>query len=582
MWGFNDNDNEDENEDIMKKKLYICILGCVLGGCSFLDREPHSLVPETYFSTETELRSFLLGVYSPLMNERFYGNYYPLYIAGGDDLTFYQRSTPPTCMMCANTNSGDSYILELWRLLYQGINRANMLLENVDRNPSIAKATRDAVRAEALFLRAFYYFHLVQGWGDVPFLLESTQSVQGQDRPRKDKEVIYDQIVKDMEAAIQVLPSIESIPTPETISRTAAEGILARVWLFRAGECYRDGKTPDEEKRKHCFSEAHRWALNVREEGKCGLVKPYSRVFADYCEDLYNSTGTIESLWEVAETGNNSGAEAAAGRIGNVIGLGLGDNEVGITSHVDEVGLANPGYSYGFAYASLKLYEMYELNQDTARCDWNIAPFTYTTQKTGGVKSVTGRQFYYGKKRAEYVAPAGYTYTEQAELSSSTNKTRCVAKYRRELEKVAPKNKNYTPINFPILRYSDVLLMLAEAENELNGPTALAYECLNAVRLRADVDGVADLDKDGFRQKVKDERAMELCFEALRRWDLIRWGEFVPRMREMQGYVNMTGWSPNYLYASEYYNVGPHYTYFPIPDTEMSLNKAITRNNPGW
>lgn len=567
----------------MKKVFYISLIGLVLTGCNFLNREPHSLVPETFFNTETELQSFLLGVYSPLMQERFYGNNYPLYISGGDDLTFYQRSTPPTCMMCANTNSGDSYIYDYWRLLYQGINRANMLLENVDNNTGIAISTRDRVRSEALFLRAFYYFHLVQGWGDVPFMLESTKTVEGQDRPRVDKEIIYDQIVKDMELSIDSLPEIGSVATPELLSKTAAKGILARVWLFRAGECYRDGKTPDEEYRTHCFSEARRWSLAVKNEGTCGLVHPYSRVFADYCEDKYNSTGVIESIWEVAESGNNSGAEAAAGRIGNVIGLGLGDSEVGITSHVDEMGLANPGYSYGFAYASLKLYNLYEAALDTARGDWNIATFTYTTQKTGGVKSVTGRQFYYGKMRPEDVAPAGYKYTEQAENTSNNNKTRCVAKYRRELEVVAPKNKNYTPINFPILRYSDVLLMLAEAENEVNGPTSLAYDCINQVRARADIDPIEDgKSQDEFRKCIKDERAMELCFEALRRWDLIRWGDFVRYMREMQGYVNQVGWGPNYQYASEYYNVSAAYNYFPIPDTEMSLNKAILRNNPGW
>ncbi len=571
----------------MKSNLYmfgavLCV--SLLAGCNFLEKEPHSLVPDTYFNTEAEVNSFLTGVYSPIMQERFYGNYYPLYISGGDDLSFYQRSTAPTCMMCANTNSGDAYLSQLWTLLYQGINRANMMIENVDNNTAISEGVRKRAKAEAMALRGFYYFNLVQGWGDVPFVLESTKTVTGQDRPRTDKQKIYTQIVEDMTTALPQLPALTDLTTPETLSQTAVQGLLARIWLFRAGECYRDNQTPDKAWRDSCFSEARRWANEVYTSGICNLAKPYSRVFLDYCEDKYNSTGAIESIWEVAETGNNSGAEAAAGRIGNIIGLGLTDNVVGITTHVEETGLANPGYGYGFVYNSLKLYQLYEENADTARMDWNIAPFTYTTSTVDGVKSVTGRKYYYGKLRPEYVAPAGYTYTEDGETTSSNNKTRCCAKYRREYEKVAPKNKNYTPINFPILRYSDVLLMLAEAENELNGPSSLTYACIDQVRMRADIDPLpTGLTQDEMRAKIKDERAMELCFEALRRWDLIRWGDFVRTMRDMQGYVNQTGWGSAYQqYAADYYDVSSAYNYFPIPDSEISINKSITSNNPGW
>jgi hypothetical protein len=76
------------------------------------------------------------------------------------------------------------------------------------------------------------------------------------------------------------------------------------------------------------------------------------------------------------------------------------------------------------------------------------------------------------------------------------------------------KDKNYTSINFPILRYADVLLMIAEAENEANnGPTTLAYQCMKEVRERAGLNELPDMTQEEFRQTVKDERAMELCFE---------------------------------------------------------------------
>ncbi|MDR1809749.1 MAG: RagB/SusD family nutrient uptake outer membrane protein [Prevotella sp.] len=554
------------------------VLTAGLASCDFLDKDPHSLALENYFNTAEELQSFLTGVYSPLMQEQFYGNNYALYNAGGDDLTFYQRSSPAESILCANANSANPNISAFWRLLYEGVNRANMLLEGADNNPDLPKTVRDQAKAQALFLRAFYYFHLVQGWGDVPFRLESTKTVIGLDAERTDKQIIYDRIVADMEASIANLPEASELSYTELLTKSAARGILARVWLFRAGECYRDNQAPDEMFRQQCFEEAKKWALEVKDSHLHDLVRPYSRVFIDLSEDLYNNTGVRESIWEAAEAGNRSTTEQAAGRLGNTLGFG-GPDYSSNANFKNLGGLANPGYSYKFAYASLKLYEMYESESDTARGDWNIANYEYTT----GANGVTGRKFYYGKLRPDCIAPDGYVYTEETQTTSDNNKTRCAAKYRREYEKVLPKNKNYTPINFPILRYSDVLLMLAEAENEINpSPTLLAYECLNAVRTRAGLTELSGLDKTGFRNAIKKERAMELCFEGLRRWDLIRWGDFYVAMRDMESYVYKQGWGTNYTYAAAYYKVSPAYNYFPIPDTEIALNKKITANNPGW
>src|SRR5690606_33909472 len=103
-------------------------------------------------------------------------------------------------------------------------------------------------------------------------------------------------------------------------------------------------------------------------------------------------------------------------------------------------------------------------------------------------------------------------------------------KWRRESEVVKPKNKNYTPQNFPILRYADVLLMHAEDVNELEGP-ALALPALSEVRGRANAslyEGANTItDKDLFREVIREERSRELCFEGLRKMDLIRWGIFL-------------------------------------------------------
>lgn len=578
----------------MKSYKFITILTLtmmVFSSCSdFLDKTPHTLTPETYFNTEAELQLFLTGVYSPLMQDHFYGNNYPVANAGGDDLSFYQRSTPLSGMLCNNANSSNPQITTFWRVLYDGINRANMLLENADKNTSIPLATRDRVKAEALFLRSFYYFNLVQGWGDVPLHLSSTQSVDGLSVPRTSKQIIYDQIINDIIQSIPNLRASNTLSYSGAVTQSAAQGILARIYLFRAGENKRDAEvgltlTNSEDSVKAYFQHARDWALKVKDSGIHGLAKTYKNVFIDLCSDKYNSSGVLETIWEIEEAGSRQTPEQASGRIGNVIGFGATNDYSTVEAYKNLKGMFNPGYSYKFIYASLKLFEMYETEGDTARGDWNIANYEYTYNSSSLAKEVTGRKYYFGKLPAGLTTVEGFPCTQDGASASNSNKTRCAAKYRREYEAVTPKNKNWTPINFPVLRYSDILLMIAEAENELNAsPTNLAYECLDAVRDRAKIAPMSGsgLTKDQFRDVIKKERAMEFCFEAIRRWDLIRWGDLYTAMNAMPGYVDRSEWGTSYKYAANYYKISKYYNYYPIPDMEMAINKSITQNNPGW
>ena len=565
--------------------------------CSdFLLKEPNTLTPENYFNTETELSSFLTGVYSPLMQENFYGNYYFTNNSGGDDLSFYQRSTAISdgAVICANINSGNSSITQFWRLLYDGINRANILIENVDHNTSIAQTIRDRTRAEALFLRSFYYYNLVQGWGDVPFRLKASvyYSPDSLNLPRTPKQLIYDRIIKDINTAIPYLYTSDQLSYTGRVTQSAAKGVLARIYLFRAGENNRDVAVGNEltnttDSIKAYFTHARDLCESIKNSGLHGLAKPYRSIFSDMCQDKYNSMGIRESIWEAEEAGSRSAVYQAAGRLGNTIGFGATNDYSTVAAYSSLLGVKNPGYSYQFIFASVKLFEMYEAEGDTARCDWNIAPFVYM-YSTATNKPVTGKKYWYGKKPATIVSGHAISADSVAlydQKTSDASKTRCSAKYRRELEVVIPKNKNYTPINAPIIHYSDVLLMLAEAENELNDvPTNLAYDCIDAVRTRAGIMALKGngLTKDQFRDALKRERAMELCFEGIRRWDLIRWGDYYAAMSGMSAYVSKTSWSTSYSYAANYYKISTYYNYFPIPDMEMSVNKSIIKNNPGW
>lgn len=612
----------------IKIALFSLMFTCGMTSCDFLEKEPYKIVPENYFKDVNEAQKFLTGIYANLAQGSFYGNNY-LTIAGGDDLTYYGGGTKriTSGLICNNATTSNAPITAFWANLYNGIEHANMFLEQLDNVPGIKDEERNRYRAEARFLRAFYYFNLVQNFGDVPFKLESTYStgsVENKDIARTDKHEIYAFIVKEMSEVAQEadeskglqdggLPTAASLSyLPGRVSKSAAWGILARVYLFWAGEHNRDG-LPLTDADKERFRLASEYGQKVISSGH-KLADKYWDPFIDMCADQYNTTAK-ESIWEVEFAGDGTGDIRAEGRIGNINGLPGPD----WSSYSDVTGIADPGYAYGFLHSTPKLYDIYKENGDMERFVWNIAPFGYRGAGKDAnnkpiVQGVVGRTFE-NKELYDYVTgPEGYQersfdytgandgqeynsknknddlrgdmYKEAAMTDGDKlSKTPATGKFRREYEPVAKKNKNNTSINFPILRYSDVLLMVAEAENEYNGgPTELARNLLNEVRRRAGVSENADehTSQISFREAIKNERAMELCFEYLRRYDLIRWGDFVKNMQEIYTMALDGAYWGEAEQAAPFFNVTDAYLYCPIPEAEKAVNKLIVGNNPGW
>lgn len=573
-------------------KTTIILLAALLslGSCDFLDKEPTSATSDTYLKTETEATSFLKGIYAIITQQSYYGGNY-FYLVGGDDLEHYGGSGRAPLnggLICNNATSSDSYVTSFWYTLYAGVNRANILLSQIEDIKDMKPANLKRYTAEARFLRAFYYFNLVECWGDVPFYTEPVLDVKNLQRAVTPRATIYDFICKEMEESAEDLPTASALGyEPGRVSKSAAWGILARVYMFRAGEFHRMKVAENKAETKKYFTEAGKFAKMVMTQGH-GLAPNYWDYFIDQCADRYNTTAN-ESIWEAEFAGDGKGTLSTEGRVGNIIGIQAPD----LSSKTDYVGSKDPGFGYAFFWSTPKLYELYTSNNDIKRMNWSIAPFRYTQSENGG--PVDGREFEKGKlaevKKQYWDQSFQYGETDSKSKIGDREKTsatsmydRNCGKWRREYE-ADKKNKNLTAINFPILRYSDVLLMIAECENETHSqPTTEAYNCINEVRKRAGISKLPqNLDTEDFRQAVKDERAMELCFEMTRRFDLIRWGEYVQNMnalvsRAQTGYNWNLG--PDNVFT--YFNITEAYNYFPIPALEMSVNKLITKNNPGW
>lgn len=524
---------------ISKRTLLSIVLFAAImtgAGCKkFLDKVPKDFIsPENSFKDEASLNTALTGIYDILGKEEMYGSNIPLIHSIADD-GFYSRSATIAGPQVYNFDAADPTINEMWKYLYMGIERANLLLANADK-VAMDETAKNAIKGEARFLRAYYYYVLVDFWGDVPLKTTPSTSVNEVDIARTPSRQVYDFILKEMEAAESMVYTSTKIGFGGRVSKTVIDGILARVCLKMAGHPLNDVSK---------YAEALKWAKKVvtPDSGpkEHQLNGSFSNIFIKHCADQYD---VKESMWEVELYGNRGG-DFEAGRLGNGIGIQCNDEVF--------------GFSYGFVNTTTKLYNSYGAT-DTRR-DWTIAPYAYTYNVVSGVSTVKDSTFF----------------------TSAQIYNRNIAKWRRHYEKVLPRNKNYTPINFPLLRYADVLLMLAEAENEVNGPTNIALSAVKEVRDRANATDVTTTigSAAALRTLIQEERFRELAFEGLRKHDLIRWGMFVPTMNNLATEITNTGGTAYAYGALAGKNVRVKHELYPIPTLELSLNRAMVQN-PGW
>lgn len=598
----------------------LALLTAALPACSFLDTDPQIIPDDGYYNSEQKLIYGLAGVYGVLNSEALYGNYYSLQIANADDLCYFNNynnseSRPDRY----NHSAGTAAIYDTWSKLYEGIKNANRYIEAVEKteiDPEKLSVDIGLYIAEARFLRAYYHFLLAQAWGDVPLRVKATTSPNPNDvqMAATPQEQVLKWCADEIEATIPDL--YEPIDnTPSRVSQTVAQGILARVYLFMAGESV---KQIDGLDKKEMYRRAAYWANEVIASHKHDLNESYEEIFINMIRDQYD-TQFHESMWEAEFLGDRTSAtDWTNGRIGDLIGL----RSQSRTTNYSEWAC---NYSYGYYNGSYTLWQLYWENDRTAdetasatvidkRLTWNLPGYNYRGMNN---------------QKISYKNKAGETVTRYLQQTQSMFKTpwvynnnfampdiegldqtiedafdpadlvydptvmcavRNAGKWRRETvyEKQMSAKSLYTTINFPILRYADVLLMYAEAINEYAGaPDEQAKEAIREIRKRAGVKTNESLlgDYRSFRDLVRNERGRELAFEGLRKWDLIRWGTFVEKMHNAgtnqpteNKYRNVS--YTNYASAN-YANVTARHIYLPIPTKELAVNHAL-RQNPLW
>ena len=409
----------------------------------------------------------------------------------------------------ASADEGFADIYKAYNNCLQAIDRANQVVEGINSSSIGDDSEMKQIKGEAVCLKATRYLMMCNFWGDVPYFAEAAKAGMELDRPREDKFRIYSQILQEL-VDVEGDMKFSDVNTGgiERMNRDYALGLIAKVALFRAGY----GKTVDNQmKRADDYLDvtgdetlAVTYKDNDGNEVTARTYTDYYKMAKNYCQKLIS----LKPRSLRADFGQ----------------IFLDENQYMVKNN-DEV-----------------LYEVAFTESFGGDVGWCIGVTNSNCKKSNGTTTnqVAFTPIYYqsfGDNDSRRDVTCAWWYHDNDTIGVSTALAMNVGKWDRALatKELGASSSKGTGINWPLMRYSDVLLMLAEAENELNGPTALAKAQLTTVRARAFakspdyahdvteyVDSVAG-NKDMFFNAIVDERAWEFGGECLRKFDLIRW-----------------------------------------------------------
>ncbi|MBC7391087.1 MAG: RagB/SusD family nutrient uptake outer membrane protein [Opitutaceae bacterium] len=443
----------------------------VASGCNkkFLDKQPLGQSTEaSYYKTDADMISAVNAAYDPLGWEssgntaNVFFNFFFGDIASDDAIAGGNGSEARIVPYAEFTvNSQDVGLLELWKKYYIGIYRTNLVLTKAPES-SASESTKKRVTGEAKFLRAFYYFKLVEMFGDVP-LITSILTADQYKQAKTPKSVIYSQIEADLIDATLNLPAVQGEPGRATSG--AAQGLLARVSMFQAK-----------------WLQTKEAAERVISSGVYALETDYNNIFA------VNNKNGKESVFEIQ-------ASSAT-----IVGDERQNEGTFINKYMDPrdqggfgVNVPSPELIKAFDDEAAKWGKVDPRKKATVISNGDTVSGNVITTKNGEDLKVPGVNYY---NRKYYVSPLTFSGTQ-------TN----------------------GPSNQKVIRLADVYLMAAEAYFNL-GADSMAIKYVNIVRKRVNMPLLKSADYSGetLRQAIWQERRIELAMESLRFFDIVRQG----------------------------------------------------------
>lgn len=423
----------------------LCVFG--MSSCKkFLEEKPLATSSEeAVFLNANSARMAVLGVYNQLAGDFGYGWRLSVQYPYDTDeaIGYWATNDDQRQLNGYAVTSGNTLLTATFNQLYNGVDRANTCIYNIPKMPDYTHGSEADIaelkrlHGEALTLRAQFYFDLVKLWGDVPaqWLPSTLLSRDQYIIPKTDRDVIYEKLLEDLKVASELVPwrGAAGVAPDERITKGAVKALRARIALFRGGYSLRKNRQMVRGSDHLTYYAIARDECNdIMLSGVHNLNASFEDVWRDgLLSNHVEPNGEV--LFEVAHAGENPDSDSRLG-VSNSIQIftpnsGSGRNDITPTT-------------------------FYSFRPLDKRRDVSCAPFEIRSLNYTGAPLIRIEE---GKWRRDWVTPTIAITAPQA----------------------------YYGMNFPLIRFSDVLLMYAEAVNEISGPTGEVIAAVNKVRRRS-------------------------------------------------------------------------------------------------
>ena len=581
------------------KKIYLLTIAIVmLTACEdFLGRHPHDKVSsETAFESAILAENVVNGVYSNLIYD------YVTVDAARVNWDAYSSVMDPTNSLCTSKYNyltgkiltNNSIFQTYWKRYYEGINRANDVINNINRVPDMTDEHKAKRIAECKFIRAYHYYRLNCLWRGVPIYLENLAPSE-YTRPRSSEEEVWQLIIDDCTAAIEC----ESLPGKIDKGSSDYGRITKGAAYTLRGKAYMWLK-------EYALAEA-----DFKEVGNLGYALytgGYENLFKEAnerCDEM------IFSAQMVAKSGNGN---CFSYIYGSYCTTGFGNSELllntnFVNSYEEKNGKPFDWNNYipGYNEMSPKERSVYFLRNNMSDTEVSQmatygakmseydaignearikAAYANRDPRLAATAITPYAEYKGGASGAEVVYTMRYPYRnwESPQLDLRGSQTNQMLYMIRKFVTVGRESTNiqYNPVDAPIFRYADVLLSLAEAINE-QGRTAEAMQYVNQVRSRAGVQLLGTneytqvVNKEQMAERIRKEKKWELACEEQLYYEELRWETWKEdKFAENNGLQHVWG-DPVYTYSWG----GEEYWKWPIPSTEREMNNNLKQND-GW
>ena len=508
----------------MKKIKFIVVLALLCSAISckkdFLElTNPNVQTSGSFWKTEADAVSGVNAIYQSL----YYDGTFLRFAQCALDFRGDDAMSPSPWDVLSNTGSfklfNNTIMQEwLWVAFYGGVTRANLAIANIDKIEFKDQALKDRLKGEALFLRALNYYYLVTFFNNVPLILEPYESADDYFPSQAAPEATWNQIYADLDAAARLLPVSYQDPNVGRATKGAAMAFLGKAKLFN-----RD------------FAGASAEFKKVIDLNVYSLMPNYADNFSEQSEN------NAESIFEIQFS-----------------------REVGGTV----LGWVDAPYS-DWAKTTARA-----ITYAPAPFGWNdAAPTNWVYQKFLEEKTVTGEDDPRLKATLYYNYPGCTLYGQSFQDVYATDLGKIGVRKYGNGDSGRPDEKDWrSGVNERLIRYSDVLLMYAECQNEL-GNAAVCAEYIQKVRTRANLPDrqaeFAAFSQAQLRDQIANERLLEFVFEGHRFDDIHRWGWLNDpvKLAELQ------------QHDPEFVSYVPGREYFSIPQLEIETNPNLRQNS---